>query len=177
MTSMLKFISQHCPWICRGRISFFSQHCPWLYKREICFIDNRLCPGYKEIIERDLRELEVSLKMESWKSALMLIGSMFEGLLYCFLKRRENSIGFYAGNSSFTIGSNGSLQHYLNIFRRYCGFFSLDYFPDFITSYRHIIHPNYELNPRGNIRVSEETVKQAALLLNRAIENFETFLY
>lgn len=154
-------------------LKYISHHCPSVYKGKISFIDSKLCPGYQEIIERDLKELIASLQTKSWKSALMLVGSMLEGLLYCFLKKNEANIGFNAGIKNFEIMSDGSLQHYLNVFRRYCGLFSLDYFPDFISCYRDIIHPNFELNLERSISVSEDTVKQATFLLNKAIEDFE----
>lgn len=154
---MLRYISQSCSWILNGKITF---------------IDELICPRYRDIVERDMSELIYTLLTNSWKSSLILIGSIFEGLLYCFLKGNEEFLKEVSGNQNYEVRENGRLLYYLRLFRRYFGIFDLDYLPDFITSYRNIVHPNYEIN-QSRISISDSAVRQALMLLNRLIRDFE----
>jgi len=105
----------------------------------------------------------------------MTVGSLMEALLFCFLKRNEEYLRSVSGDPGFVVRSSDSLHDYLQIFRRYFSIY-IDFLPDYVTSYRDIIHPNHEITMK-RIAVSEATVRQALLFLDRMIQEFEEFGY
>ena len=161
MTNMLKYLSENCKHIISGDVSF---------------VDDKLCPGYSDIARRDLIELTYLASLERpSKATLIMVGSIFETILYCFLKRNESYIRNEIGNPKFFIRDSDWLLPYLQIFKRYFGGFGIDRFPDDIVDYRDIVHAEAEI--KRMIRISDSEVKQALLHLDHAIDSFNSFPY
>jgi len=149
--------------------------CPYLLQR-ISFVDQTLCPGYLPILERDLDELIRGIAASSWKSSLLLCGSLLEGCLYCFLKRNEHYIQWVTSDQHYSIDPEGGLTYFLHLFRRHFGVYGIDVLPDAVIAFRDIVHPNAEVM-MGDTFVSQGTVAQATTFVNRLLKEFGEFRY
>jgi hypothetical protein len=156
-------------------LKHISQSCRWITKGAVHFPDLALTPDHPRLVARDLGELLHTSATQSWKASLMTVGSLMEALLFCFLKRNEDYLRYVSGDPSYLVNQGDSLHDYLRIFRRYFSIY-IDFLPDYVTSYRDIIHPNHEITMR-RIAVSEGAVRQALLFLDRLIQEFEQFGY
>src|SRR5260370_33029899 len=78
---------------------------------------------------------------ERGKAVIVLAGSLFESVLYCFIQAQTSYIA--ARRGSFTFNPDHSLDNYVSIFNRW--FSHLLPIPDIVVRYRDLVHINREL--------------------------------
>ena len=129
MTDTLRSICGQCARLSNPRLDFISDE----------------LRRHKEIILRDLAELVSSASAELKKSVVSLAGSILEAVLFGFLKGQESYISARRG-AEFAVDPQESLRTYVNVFNRYfSGQFPKDLLPDFVVSYRDLIHVSREV--------------------------------
>ena len=89
------------------------EQCSQLKAPQLDFIPRELS-RHREIIRRDLRELVIAATNELERSVVLLIGSLFESVLFSFLSGQETYIGAIRG-SAFAFDPNMGLQNYYRI--------------------------------------------------------------
>src|SRR6266849_1064193 len=120
------------------------EQCSHLNAPRLDFIPPELTRN-KGIIDRDLRELVTAANGELDRSVVLLSGSLFESVLFSFLRGQETYIGAIRGRP-FAFDPNMSLQNYKEIFNRFFGrAIPGSELPDLIVEYRDTIHINREL--------------------------------
>jgi hypothetical protein len=120
------------------------EQCTRLSNPQLDFIPDEL-RRHKEIILRDLAELVLAASAEFKKSVVTLAGSILEGVLFGFLKGQEPYISARR-EAEFVVDPEESLQTYVNVFNRYfSNQFPKDLLPDFVVSYRDLIHVSHEV--------------------------------
>jgi hypothetical protein len=125
MTDTLKSICEQCAHLHNPQLEFIPQQ----------------SQRQREILVRDLRELVSTAALEQEKSVILLAGSLFESVLYCFVQAQSAYIAVRRG--SFTFNPDHSLTNYVEIFNRW--FSPLFTIPDIVVDYRHFVHINREL--------------------------------
>jgi hypothetical protein len=116
------------------------ERCVWLSNPQLEFIPKE-SQRQREIILRDIRELAFAASQEQEKTVIVLAGSLFESILYCFIQTQSGHIA--ARRGSFTFNPEHSLENYVEIFNRW--FSSSLTIPNLVIDYRHMVHINREL--------------------------------
>jgi hypothetical protein len=125
MTDTLKSICEQCVHLRNPRLEFIAKE----------------SQRQREIILRDLSELVSAASQELEKTVVILAGSLFESILYCFIQAQSPYIALRRG--TFVFNPEHSLENYVEIFNRW--FSRTLSIPDIVIDYRHIVHINREL--------------------------------
>jgi hypothetical protein len=121
-----------------------------LHRPQLDFIPKEL-QREKEIVLRDLDELVSAASLQQEKSVIILVGGLFESVLYCFIQTQSDYIA--ARRGSFTFDPEQSLDNYVSIFNKW--FAAVFTIPDNVVGYRDMVHINRELKyPRDSCRIA-----------------------
>jgi hypothetical protein len=145
------------------------EQCNHLHSPQLEFLPERFARE-KEIIVRDLAELVSAASMEKEKSVILLAGTIFEAVLFCFIQAQSDFISARRGYL-FAFNPEQSLGNYVSIFNRY--FSTLFAIPDLIAGYRDIIHINRELQHAPNI--CRSAAPEMLRLLNALLEKLHDY--
>lgn len=121
-----------------------------MHRPQLDFIPKEL-QREKEIVLRDLDELVSAASLQQEKSVIILVGGLFESVLYCFIQTQSDYIA--ARRGSFTFDPEQSLDNYVSIFNKW--FAAVFTIPDNVVGYRDMVHINRELKyPRDSCRIA-----------------------
>ena len=132
---------------------------------------------FRNILDRDLIDVQISLQRGLWKSAMVMCGSILEASMYEFLLRNplwtmdpsRSSLPKYKGNirdiKINDFENQWTLNHLIEFF---CDNKLLDGDPEkwrttlhfFIREYRNLVHPMAEMRKKANQGVTAEAAQQ-----------------
>jgi len=141
--------------------------CTHLRKAELDFISLEFA-RHKQIILRDLEELISAASLENEKTVVVLAGSLIESVLYSLVQCQQEYISWRRG-SPFQFNPDHSLANYVEVFNRYFRDVIPDVsLPDYIVSYRNLVHINHELSMAPGIcaNASREMLRTLEALLS-----------
>jgi len=137
MTDTLKSICDQCSHLRNPRLDFIPP--------ELTL--------HRKILYRDLRELVSAAEAENEKSVVILGGSILEAVLYVFIQCQTGYIVELRG--AFEFNPDQSLKNYLDIFNRWLSrLLPSVVLPDYLVSYRDLVHINREISSRADICAS-----------------------
>jgi len=124
----------------------------------------------KQIILRDLGELITAALNEQERSVVLLAGSLFEAVLFSFIRGQGEYISVRRG-IEFTFHPEHDLGTFVSIFNTY--FSNLSRIPDIVVAYRNTIHINCELGFDEDVcpRAARDLLRQLDVLFG-ALEGY-----